>query len=575
MEVTVAQPQNLVAVPPNGVAENQPQGFAQRLAALPAQKKMMLGGGIAALIAIFVAMTMWGREGDYRVLYANLSDKDGGAILAQLQQMNVPYKHTDGGAAIMVPADKVHDIRLKLAAAGLPKGSVTGFELMESQKFGVTQFQERLNFQRGLEGELTRSIQTLSGVQSARIHLALPNQNGFFREQQKASASVVLSLYPGRTLDRGQIAGIVHLVSSSVPEMSPKAVSVVDQSGALLSGSTEASDQSGLDAQQLQYVRQMELNYTQRIRDILEPVVGKDNFRAQVNADLDFAQTESTAEEYKPNQGQAPAAVRSQQSTEQNGAGSALPSGIPGAMSNQPPVPATAPINGASQALQAAGGSTTGGSSRREAVTNYEVDKTVRVTRNASGTIKRLNAAVVINHRTTTDAKGKTTTQAIPQEELDKLTALVQETIGFDQQRGDSVKVVNTPFQVVKEEPDNTPIWQRPETVDVLRTLAVPGALTLAALIVVFGAIRPAIRAARPEPVAEAEQAKLNAVVDDANELPGMDELPPGMVRGPDGRPVPALEAPVTDSRLESAKALAKENPAAMATLVRSWMTEA
>ena len=423
MEVTVAQPQNLAAAPPNGVVENQPQGFAQRLAALPAQKKMMLGGGIAALIAIFVAMTMWGREGDFRVLYANLSDKDGGAILAQLQQMNVPYKHTDGGAAIMVPADKVHDIRLKLAAAGLPKGSVTGFELMESQKFGVTQFQERLNFQRGLEGELTRSIQNLSGVKSARIHLALPNQNGFFREQQKASASVVLSLYPGRTLDRGQIAGIVHLVSSSVPEMSPKAVSVVDQSGALLSGSTEASDQSGLDAQQLQYVRQMELNYTQRIRDILEPVVGKDNFRAQVNADLDFAQTESTAEEYKPNQGQAPAAVRSQQSTEQNGAGSALPSGIPGAMSNQPPVPATAPINGASQALQAAGGSTTGGSSRREAVTNYEVDKTVRVTRNATGTIKRLNAAVVINHRTTTDAKGKTSTQAIPQEELDKLTA--------------------------------------------------------------------------------------------------------------------------------------------------------
>lgn len=575
MEVTVAQPQNLAAVPPNGLAENQPQGFAQRVAALPAQKKMMLGGGIAALIAIFVAMTMWGREGDYRVLYANLSDKDGGAILAQLQQMNVPYKHTDGGAAIMVPADKVHDIRLKLAAAGLPKGSVTGFELMESQKFGVTQFQERLNFQRGLEGELTRSIQTLSGVQSARIHLALPNQNGFFREQQKASASVVLSLYPGRTLDRAQIAGIVHLVSSSVPEMSPKAVSVVDQSGALLSGSTEAADQSGLDAQQLQYVRQMEANYTQRIRDILEPVVGKDNFRAQVNADLDFAQVESTAEEYKPNQGQAPAAVRSQQSTEQNGAGSALPSGIPGAMSNQPPVPATAPINGASQALQAAGGSTTGGSSRREAVTNYEVDKTVRVTRNATGTIKRLNAAVVINHRTTTDAKGKTTTQAIPQEELDKLTALVQETIGFDQQRGDSVKVVNTPFQVVKEEPDNTPIWQRPETVDVLRTLAVPGALTLAALIVVFGAIRPAIRAARPEPAPEAEQAKLNAVVDDDNELPGMSELPPGMVRGPDGQPVPALEAPMADARLESAKALAKENPAAMATLVRSWMTEA
>ena len=575
MEVTVAQPQNVAVAPANGVAESQPQGFVQRLNALPAQRKVMLGGGIAALIAIFVAMMMWGREGDYRVLYANLSDKDGGAILAQLQQMNVPYKHTDGGAAIMVPADKVHDIRLKLAAAGLPKGSVTGFELMENQKFGVTQFQERLNFQRGLEGELTRSIQTLAGVQSARVHLALPNQNGFFREQQKASASVVLSLYPGRTLDRAQIAGIVHLVSSSVPEMSPKAVSVLDQSGALLSGQAEGTDQSGLDAQQLQYVRQIESSYLQRIRDILEPVVGKDNFRAQINADVDFNQTESTAEEYKPNQGQNPAAVRSMQSSEQSGPGSSQPSGIPGAMSNQPPVPATAPINGASQPLQAAQGTTTGGSNRREAVTNFEVDKTVRVTRNATGTIKRINAAVVINHRTTTDAKGKTTTQPIPQEELDKLTALVQETVGFDQQRGDSVKVVNTPFQVVKEEPDSTPIWQRPETMDVLRTLAVPGALTLAALIVVFGAIRPAIKAARPEPKAEPEVAKLSAVVDDDNELPSMGELPPGMVRGPDGRAVPALEAPLADARLESAKNLAKENPAAMATLVRSWMTEA
>lgn len=575
MEVTVAQPQNLVPAPANGVVENQPQGFAQRLAALPAQKKLMLGGGIAALIAIFVAMMMWGREGDYRVLYANLSDKDGGAILAQLQQMNVPYKHTDGGAAIMVPAEKVHDIRLKLAAAGLPKGSVTGYELMETQKFGVTQFQERLNFQRGLEGELTRSIQTLSGVQSARVHLALPNQNGFFREQQKPSASVVLSLYPGRNLERSQIAGIVHLVSSSVPEMSPKAVSVVDQTGALLSGTQDNPDQAGLDAQQLQYIRQIESSYTQRIRDILEPVVGKDNFRAQVNADVDFAQTESTAEEYKPNQGQAPAAVRSMQSSEQVGAGSAQPSGIPGAMSNQPPVPATAPINGASQPLQTAGAGATGGSSRREAVTNYEVDKTVRVTRNATGSIKRINAAVVINHRTTTDAKGKTSTQAIPQEELDKLTALVQETIGFDQQRGDSVKVVNTPFQVVKDEPVDMPIWQRPEAVDIMRTLAVPAALTLAALIVVFGAIRPAIKAARPEPPSETEVTRLNAVVDDPNELPGEAELPPGMIMGPDGKPVPALEAPLVDQRLESAKGLAKENPAAMATLIRSWMTEA
>lgn len=541
----------------------QPPGFVQRVMALPMQRKLMLAGGIAAIVAIFMAMMVWGREGDYRVLYANLSDKDGGAILTQLQQMQVPYKMADGGGAILVPADKVHDVRLKLASAGLPKGSVVGFELMENQKFGVTQFQERLNFQRGLEGELTRSIQSLSSVQSARIHLALPNQNGFFREQQKASASVVLTLYPGRTLDRGQIAGIVHLVSSSVPEMSPKAVSIVDQTGALLSGPQEGADQSGLDAQQLQYVRQIEGNLTQRIRDILEPVVGKDNLRAQVNAELDFSQVESTAEEYKPNQGQqASASIRSQQTTEQVGQGTATPSGVPGAASNQPPVPATAPINGASQPLQAAQGGTTGGNSRREAVTNYEVDKTVRVTRNATGTIKRLNAAVVINNRTVTDAKGKTTTQPLKQEELDQLTALVRETIGFDDKRGDSVKLINTPFQVTKEEPDNTPLWKQPETVDMIRTLAVPGALTLAALIVVFGAIRPAIKAAQPVPAPEEDAThKLSAIVDDPQELP---------MEGEAG--FPQLEAPGADHKLEAARQLARDNPAAMANLMRGWM---
>ncbi|RZI84443.1 MAG: flagellar basal body M-ring protein FliF [Rubrivivax sp.] len=573
MEVTVAQPQAVIASP-NGVIDSTPPNFVQRVNALPMQRKLMLGGGLAAILAIFAAMLMWGREGDFRVLYANLSDKDGGAIVASLQQMNVPYKYADGGGAILVPADKVHDARLKLASAGLPKGSVVGFELMETQKFGVTQFQERLNFQRGLEGELTRSIQALNGVQSARVHLALPNQNGFFREQQKPSASVVLTMYPGRSLDRAQVAGIVHLVSSSVPEMSTKAVSVLDQSGGLLSGPNEGVDQAGLDAQQLQYVRQIETNYTQRIKDILEPVLGHDNLRAQVTAEVDFSQVESTAEEYKPNQGQAPASVRSQQSSEQAGGGSASPSGIPGAASNQPPVPATAPVNGASQTLQAAGqgANGVGGTSRREAVTNYEVDKTVRVTRNATGSIKRLNAAVVVNNRSVTDAKGKTTVQPIAQEELDKLTALVRETIGFNEQRGDSIKLVNTPFQIVKEEPDSTPLWKRPETVDMIRTLAVPGALTLAALIVVFGAIRPAIKAAQPLVTEADKQPKLSAVVDDPQELPHLQTIPPGMVMGPDGQLLQALGAPTGDNRLETARQLARENPAAMANVMREWM---
>jgi flagellar M-ring protein FliF len=564
-------PAALAAAAGNGsAAENAAPGFGARLAALPTGRKLMLGLGLAALVAIAVAMATMKGQGDYKVLYANLSDRDGGAILAQLSQMNVPYKHADGGAAILVPADKVHDVRFKLAAAGLPKGGVAGFELMDNAKFGQTQFQERLTFQRGLEGELVRSISSLDAVESARVHLALPNQNGFFREQQKPSASVLLTLHPGRTLDRAQIAGIVHLVSSSVPEMNPKAVSVLDASGALLSGPDAADGAAGgLDAQQLQYVAQIESNYTRRVQDILEPVLGRDNLRAQVTAEVDFSQTESTSEAYSPNQGlgadgkPVTATVRSQQTNESHGAGSAQPAGVPGAMSNQPPVPATAPINGASQPLQTAqAGGAGGGSLRREATTNYEVDKTVRVTRNATGSVKRLNAAVVVNHRSSTDPKGKTTTAALSAEELEKLTALVKETIGFNAERGDSVKVINAPFRVEKAPvPEELPLWKQPETQDLLRSLAMPGALTLLALLVLFGAVRPALKAAAPQ----RPQPRLDAVVDDADVLPA----PPASGRG-----LPQLEAPGNNERLEMARALAKENPAAVANIVRGWVAK-
>ena len=566
MDLTVAPSPALPVAAGGTLAPAQPDTFGKRLMALPMPRKLALGGGILAVIAIALSMALMTSKGDYKVLYANLSDKDGGAIIAQLSQMNVPYKHAEGGNAILVPADKVHDVRLKLASAGLPKGSVVGYELMENQRFGVTQFQERLNFQRGLEGELTRSIESLAAVSSARVHLALPNQNGFFREQQKPSASVLVTLAPGRTLDRAQVAGIVHLVSSSVPEMSPKAVSVVDQNGSLLSESPDGTHPDGLNAQQLQYVAQIEANYTKRVMDLLEPVVGRDNLRAQVTADVDFSQSEATSEEFKPNQGpQAQATVRSQQTVESQGSTPAQPTGVPGAATNQPPVPATAPVNGASAPLQTAGGAGANSTnSHREAVTNFEVDKTVRVVRGATGTVKRLNAAVVVNHRTTTDAKGKTSTQPLSQEELDKLTALVQETIGFNEQRGDSVRVINAPFRTEKVEPDETPLWQRPEVVDLLRVGAVPAALTLLALIVVFGAIRPALKAAQTPPPRQ-----LDAVVADDEALPALD--------GPQTAAtelLPALEAPAVDSRLESARRLAAENPAAVANIVRAWVAK-
>jgi flagellar M-ring protein FliF len=304
------------------------------------------------------------------VLFTSLSDRDGGAVIASLTQMNVPYKFAPGGGAILVPEERVHDARLKLASQGLPRGGTVGFELIENQRFGVTQFQERLNFQRGLEGELARSIQSLAAVQSARVHLALPAQNGFLREKQKPTASVLLSLHPGRTIDRTQVAGIVHLVASSVPDLAPKQVSVIDQSGTLLSSDGESMG-NGLDASQINYVRRMETSFSQRVLDILEPIVGGGNVRAQVTADVDFTQSESTAEQYRPNQAGAPASVRSTQLVESN-ARDAAAQGVPGALSNQPAPRATAPVNGPAQPTQATNPqAATGSNGRREAITNY------------------------------------------------------------------------------------------------------------------------------------------------------------------------------------------------------------
>ncbi len=532
--------------------------FTGRMASMPLRSKLSLGLGLAALGGVVLAMTLWGSKGDYKVLYPNLSDKDGGAIIAQLSQMNVPYKMADGGTMILVPAGQVAELRLKLATAGLPKGTVSGFELMDSARFGQTQFQERLTFQRGLEGELTRSIASLAAVESARVHLALPNQNGFFREQQKPSASVLLSLHAGRSLDRAQIAGIVHLVSSSVPELDPKSVSVLDQTGTLLTSGDTNGQAAGLDAQQLQYVSQIESGYAKRIMDLLEPLVGRDNLRATVTADIDFAQSEATSEEFRPNQGaDAAVVIRSQQTSEQSGSIGAQPSGIPGAASNQPMAAASAPLSGASQPLQAAQTGGGGANGRKEATTNYEIDKTVRVTRNATGNIRRLNAAVVVNDRSTTDAKGKSKPAPIPPEEIEKLTALVQQGIGFKKERGDSVKVINAPFKIEPITVVDVPLWKQPEVIDMLRAAAVPLGLGLVALLVFFGMVKPAMKVAlAPAPVPE-PGANLTEVVDDTQDLALLEALP----------------APKRDGQLEAARKMARENPAAVAGIVRGWVS--
>ncbi|WP_422845277.1 flagellar basal-body MS-ring/collar protein FliF [Acidovorax sp. M2(2025)] len=552
--------------PPVSPAPN----WLQRLSALDRAQRMRLGVGAALLVAVAIAAIVMGRQPDYRVLFANLSDKDGGAIVAQLSQMNVPYKYADGGGAILIPSDRVHDVRLRLATQGLPKGSVAGFELMESSKFGMTQFQERLNFQRGLEGELTRSIQALSSVQSARVHLALPNQNGFFREQQKPSASVLVSLYPGRILDRAQLAGIVHLVASSVPELAPSAVSVLDDSGKLLSQSPDTAAGTGADAQQLLYVQQIEQQYTRRILDILEPVVGRNNVKAQVTAEVDFSQTESTSEQHRPNLATDASAIRSQQIVESTGPqGNPLPTGVPGATSNQPPAPATAPINGANPAPTAAGQQAQGAQtapSKRESITNYEVDKTVRVTRGGSGALKRVSAAVVVNYQSVED-KGKTVTKALTPEQLEQMTALVRETIGFNRDRGDSVNLMNTPFQVEATPTTDIPLWKQPEMIELAKTFAWPVGAVLFAALVLMGLVRPALKGASPE-AAKARATPLAGGQLDAleSETPERPALPAPSAKNE------VLPATPEQLRLEEARVLAKENPMAVANILKTWL---
>jgi len=539
----------------------QPAGLGLMARFSPRARALMMLSA-AGVIAIVSAAWLWSASPTYSVLFTNLSDRDGGAVIAQLSQMNVPYHNADGGT-ILVPAEKVHEARLKLASQGLPKGSVVGFEILESQKFGLTQFQEQLNYQRGLEGELARSIQSLAPVVSARVHLALPKNSGFLRDRQVPTASVLLQLHPGKALDRAQVAGIVHLVASSVPELTTKNVSVVDQHGALLASQSEG--EGNLDGEQLDYVSQIESSTIKRIEDILEPIVGRANVRAQVTADVDFSNVEQMDESYRPNQGADKSAVRSQSSTENSQTGSAGAQGVPGALSNQPPVPPTAPINGQTSAATP-GAVAPGASNHHEQVTNFEVDKNVRHTKTGSGAIRRLSAAVVINNKPAAPAPATTGASGAPaaggpavaaastpwsQKEMENLQALVREAMGFNEKRGDSLNVVNAPFSQVELLPaEPTPVWQQPEAMALGKEVGKAVLFLMLTLIVVFGVVRPALKAISSQPATVA----------------------------PD--PAPALESSAVktdgqNSPLDQMRQIARSDPATVANVVKAWVGEA
>lgn len=524
----------------------------QRLNELSQRQKLAAGVAVAIAIAMLVGVWLWSRAPNYAVLFSNFDERDGGAIVTTLQQQNVPYKFSPGGNAILIPSAMVHDVRLRLAAQGLPKGGLVGFELLENQKLGVSQFHEQVNYQRALEGELARTIQSIASVASARVHLAIPKQSGFLRDEQKPTASVMVNLHPGRTMDAAQVAGIVHLVASSVPQLTSDHISVIDQNGTLLTNRPDPLRNAGLDATQLSYVREVESAYIRRIETILTPIVGPDNFKAQVTADVDFNQVEATAETFKPNPS-PDQAIRSQQINEQ-GTRDPAAQGVPGALSNQPPVPATAPITSPSVAAGGAPGSpATPFSGNRAATINYELDRTIQHTKQALGQVKRLSVAVVVNHRNETSPNGETRPVPLSDEEMARITNLVREAMGFTQARGDSLNVSGAPFAAGRTEPQaQVPAWKDPEMVDLGKDVLKYVVILVALAVVYFGVVRPLLRTVAPppaEPIAPEEEEE-GAVVSLSHAAP----------------------ASSFDDKLARAKELAKSDPRVVANLIREWM---
>jgi flagellar M-ring protein FliF len=543
------------------------------LTRLSNQQKILLMVAFAAVIALVVASSTWLKQADYRVLFSNISERDGGAIIAALDQMNVPYQFNDSGGAILIPGGMVHEVRLRLATQGLPKGGGVGFELMENQKFGISQFAEQVNYQRGLEGELARTIQSIAAVQAARVHLAIPKPTVFVREELKPSASVLLNLYAGRMLEPSQIAGIQNLVAASVPNLAVSSVTLIDQSGAMLSQLKSKLMEAGLDPTQIRYVHEIEASAIKRVDDILAPIVGRGNARVQVAADIDFSQTEQTAETHRPNTTPPDISIRSQQTSE---SASTTPSaqGVPGALSNQPPVPATAPLTqpavpGAGTTAAPSGqplpGQLNAGgvqapiasvaqpiNTRKDATINYEVDKTISHTRQAVGTIKRLSAAVVINHRK--DAKG--VSKPLSDIELKQINDLVKEAMGFNSDRGDTVSVANAPFTSVEQEETTIPLWKDPDTISLFKELFKYGLIAVVVAYLLFKIIIPLSKTMlEPPPRPAGRTASLGGNVDIVDE---------------EGEQAPSA-AETLERKLHQARDLAQQDPKVVANIIKDW----
>jgi flagellar M-ring protein FliF len=540
--------------PPTDSLRGRLQQAVTNIKAFSQQQKIAAAAALALAIALIAGALLWNSKPDQAVLFSNFDEHDGGEIIAALQQQNVPYSVSGDGRAILVPAPVVHETRLRLAAAGLPKGGLVGFEIMDTQKLGVSQFNEQVTYQRALEGELARTIQSIASVVGARVHLAMPKQTAFLRDDQKPTASVMVQMRPGRALDANQVAGIVHLVASSVPKMNDAGVAVVDQNGELLTRE-DPLRRSGLDPTQLRYIEEVESGLNRRIENILTPMFGKGNFRAQVAADIDFNQVEQTAETYRPNP--APEqAIRSQQTSEQQNRDQG-PQGVPGALTNQPPVPATAPITVPPVPPQTGAGEQPQSSSR-SAVLNYELDRTIQHIKQALGQIKRLSVAVVINHRSAQLPTGEPQALPIGDEEITRIANLVREAVGYNAARGDTINVTSSPFAEPTGAPPPPPLWKDPEMIEMGKEGGKYLLVIAAILFAYFAIIRPLLRTVIPPPPREEPTAAGDEEYDDEE--------------GVDVELSAAARAEDYETRLARAREMAREDPKSVAELIKQWM---
>jgi flagellar M-ring protein FliF len=550
------------------VTANQPASMAMRapttpLAAMqrnvsrqPIVKQLLFLVAIAASIALGGWLFMWSQTPSYLVLFSNMDPKEASEVVEVLQQMNVQYKLDPNTGAVMVPGADIQGLRIRLAADGFPRSSSQGMEMLnQDQGFGTSQFIERARYQRALEEELSRSIAELTNVRTARVHLAIPKQSVFVRDKKQPTASVVVNLFSGRKLEKGQVAAITHMVASSVPEMTNSDVTIVDQRGNLLT-QPERETAMAMSDSQLDYTRKVEQLYIERIEDILMPIVGMSGVRAQVVAELDFTMTEQTQESFNPDL----AVIRSEQVSEEQRVGSLGAIGIPGALSNTPPGGGVAPEQAVSE-----DGTTTAqqpGSNSKNATRNYELDRTISHTRMAPGSVRKLSVAVLVDERRSVDADGNVASTPLTEAEMTRINALVMDAIGFNKARGDSLNIVNAAF-VAPESVEPLPepaIWEQAWVLNLVKQVL--GGL--AVLFLIFGVIRPAFKDMTKVPANELAQQQAEAAAlqqaASAQASISSDEIAKL-----------ATGSEQVEEKLTNVRSLVQQDPALVAQVVKNW----